>query len=54
LITDARVASKQAIALASTGRIETICVHGDTPRALGIAIAVREGLLGAGLLAGAA
>jgi UPF0271 protein len=53
LLTDARACSRQAIALASTGRVETICVHGDTPRALGIAIAVREALNGAGLLAGA-
>jgi UPF0271 protein len=54
LLTDARACSRQAIALASTGRVETICVHGDTPRALGIAIAVREALTGAGLLAGVA
>ena len=54
LLTDAWVAARQAVALASTGRIETVCVHGDTPRALGIAIAVREALVSAGLLAGVA
>ncbi|HEY4118967.1 MAG TPA: LamB/YcsF family protein [Byssovorax sp.] len=51
---DARACARQAIALASTGRIETVCVHGDTQGAVDIALAVRDALAGAGMLAGAA
>jgi 5-oxoprolinase (ATP-hydrolysing) subunit A len=53
LITDPASCARQAIALASSGSVDTICVHGDTPGALDIARAVRDGLVAAGLLAGA-
>lgn len=40
-ITDPAAAAAQAAALVATGRVDTICVHGDTPGALAIARAVR-------------
>ena len=42
LITDPAAAAAQAVALA--GRVDTICIHADTPGALAIARAVREAL----------
>jgi 5-oxoprolinase (ATP-hydrolysing) subunit A len=42
LIEDPEVCAEQAVALARTGKVETICVHGDTPNALAIARAVRS------------
>lgn len=50
VIVDAGLCVRQAIALASSGRYETLCVHGDTKGAVAIAGAVREGLLSAGYL----
>ncbi|MDC3981028.1 LamB/YcsF family protein [Polyangium jinanense] len=50
LITDPAAARAQALRLAGAGTFETLCVHGDTPGALTIARAVREGLESAGLL----
>lgn len=50
LLDDPRACSKQALALAGSGGVETICVHGDGPRALDVARAVRAALEGAGLL----
>ena len=44
LITDPAEAAAQAVRLASEGRAETICVHGDTPGAVGILKAVRAAL----------
>lgn len=50
LITDPAAARAQALRLAGACTFETLCVHGDTPGALTIARAVREGLESAGLL----
>jgi len=44
LVTDPARAAEQARALAASGRVDAICVHGDTPGALAIARAVREAL----------
>lgn len=44
LIEDPALAAAQAVRLAESGEIETICVHGDTPSALAIARAVRAAL----------
>jgi UPF0271 protein len=48
LITDAEAAAIQAVALARAGA-DTICVHGDTPGAVGILKACRAALASAGL-----
>ncbi|MFO0762192.1 MAG: LamB/YcsF family protein [Byssovorax sp.] len=53
LVVDAGACARQAVALAATGTIETICVHGDTEGAVAIASGVRDALLGNGYLAGA-
>ncbi|MCC6648665.1 MAG: LamB/YcsF family protein [Polyangiaceae bacterium] len=45
LISSPAEAATQALALADRGDVETICVHADTPGAVEIARAVREGLL---------
>lgn len=52
LITDPEAAAAQALRLAATGGVETLCVHGDTPGAVEIARAVRGALEARGLLAG--
>jgi UPF0271 protein len=52
LITDPEEAARQALGLARSGSIETVCVHGDTCDAVAIASRVRDALAGAGLLAG--
>lgn len=52
LVTDPEACARQALGLASSGTIETICVHGDTRDAVAIAGRVRDALAGAGLLAG--
>jgi UPF0271 protein len=44
-----KLAAEQAVALARSGRYDTICVHGDTPGAGGIATAVRAALTEAGI-----
>jgi 5-oxoprolinase (ATP-hydrolysing) subunit A len=44
LIVDPAVAASQASALATSGRVDTVCVHGDTPGAEAIARAVRAAL----------
>jgi UPF0271 protein len=46
LLADPRAAAAQALALAATAAVETICVHGDTPGAEAIARAVRAALDG--------
>ena len=48
LLTEPREAAAQALALASRGDFDTLCVHGDTPGAPEIARAVRAALEGAG------
>ncbi len=45
LITDPEEAGRQARRLAESGRVETICVHGDTAGAVEIARAVARALL---------
>jgi 5-oxoprolinase (ATP-hydrolysing) subunit A len=49
LITDPVVACDQALHLTLSGSAQTLCVHGDAPRALIIATAVREHLIAAGV-----
>ncbi len=44
LITDPAAAAAQALRLARTGGVETICVHGDTPGAPAILKACRDAL----------
>jgi len=44
LITDPVEAAAQAVLLAREGRAQTICVHGDTPGAVGILKAVSQAL----------
>jgi UPF0271 protein len=53
LVTDPGACARQALALAGSGGLETICVHGDTPDAVAIAARVRDALAQAGALAGA-
>ncbi len=43
------LAAQQAVSLARSGRIDTICVHGDTPGAGQVAAAVRTALRDAGI-----
>lgn len=50
LITEPAAARAQGVRLAAAGTFDTLCVHGDTPGAVAIARAVREGLVEAGLL----
>jgi UPF0271 protein len=45
-------AAAQALALARSGRYDTICVHGDTPSAGVVAAAVRRALTDAGIHTG--
>lgn len=51
LIPDPAAAAAQAVALARSGRFDTLCVHGDTPGAVEVARAVRSALAAADLLA---
>jgi UPF0271 protein len=51
-VLDASRAAQQAVALARSGRYETICVHGDTKGAGEIAAAVRNALRDAGIETG--
>ncbi len=44
-------AAERALALANEGKVDTICVHGDTQNAVTVARAVRDALQTAGLLA---
>jgi UPF0271 protein len=46
--TDPRRAARQAVDLAASGRVQTICIHGDTPGAPAIASAVRAALVAVG------
>jgi UPF0271 protein len=48
LISDAEAAAAQAVELARSGRVETLCVHGDSPGAVAILRACREALLARG------
>jgi len=53
LITDPAEAARQALSLARSGAIDTLCVHGDTMGAVAVAARVRAALADAGLLGGA-
>jgi len=44
LVTDPAAAAAQALSLAASGEVDTLCVHADTPGALAIARAVRAAL----------
>jgi 5-oxoprolinase (ATP-hydrolysing) subunit A len=44
LIVDPAAAAAQALALARSGRVQTLCVHGDSPGAVAILRACREAL----------
>jgi 5-oxoprolinase (ATP-hydrolysing) subunit A len=48
-VLDPERAVEQALALARSGRYDTICIHGDTPGASLIAAAVRQALDAAGI-----
>jgi UPF0271 protein len=50
LITDPAEAAGQAVRLARSGEVETICVHGDTPGAVAILRACREALFTPGVV----
>ncbi len=50
LVDDPERAAEQALSLARSGRVDTLCVHSDTPNAVAIARAVRATLDEAGLL----
>ena len=45
----APLAAEQGLRLAQSGRVDTICVHGDTPGAGQVAAAVRQALRDAGI-----
>lgn len=49
VIHDPADAARRAVALAQSGRVRSLCVHGDTPGAVAMARAVRDALLGSGL-----
>jgi UPF0271 protein len=44
LITDPESGAAQAVRLARAGRFDTLCIHGDTPGAPGLARRVRQAL----------
>lgn len=46
--TDPEQAAQQAVRIASRGTVQTLCIHGDTPGAASIALAVRAALAQAG------
>lgn len=48
LLTDPAAAAAQAVALAATGRYDTLCIHGDTPGAPALVAAARAALEVAG------
>jgi len=48
LITDPADAAAQALRLIGEGRVQTICVHSDTPGSVGIVAAVAGALRGLG------
>ena len=48
VFSDPDQAAKQAVALAESGRVQTLCIHGDSPGAAAMALAVRAALDAAG------
>jgi UPF0271 protein len=53
VIHDPDEAARRAVELARTGRVRSLCVHGDTPGAVAMARRVRAALEGAGFAIGA-
>jgi UPF0271 protein len=51
---DPEQAARQAVGLAKSGKVQTLCIHGDTPGAAAIARAVRAALEAAGIAVEAA
>ena len=49
VLTDPGAAAEQAVRLAAAGQVRSLCVHGDSPGAVGIAAAVRAALTDAGV-----
>jgi len=49
VLTGTRQVVDQALRLAATGEIASLCVHGDTPGAVALARAVRDALRAAGI-----
>jgi UPF0271 protein len=49
-VLDSGSAVEQALLLASSGRYDTICIHGDSPGASLVAAAVRKAFVGAGVV----
>lgn len=49
VLTDPEAVSAQAVRLAASGGARSLCVHGDSPDAAGLAAAVREALSAAGI-----
>jgi UPF0271 protein len=49
VLTDPAAVASQALALARSGSVDTLCLHGDTPGALANARAVREALAAAAI-----
>lgn len=49
VLTDPAAVAAQAVRLAASGEVRSLCVHGDSPGAPALAAAVRAGLVEAGL-----
>jgi UPF0271 protein len=49
VLTDAAQVAEQAVALARSGRVDSLCLHGDTPGAVTLAYAARRALLASGI-----
>jgi len=49
VLTDPEAAADQAVRLASSGEVDSLCVHGDTPGAAATAARVRSALAAAGI-----
>ena len=54
VISDPQECGKQAVRLAQEGKVQTLCIHSDTPNALAVATAVRSALETAGFSIGLA
>ncbi len=54
LISDPQECARQAVRLAQEGKVQTLCIHGDSANALAIATAVRGALESAGFSIGLA
>ena len=52
VITDPADVAQRAVAMATGGSVDSICLHGDTPGAVGLARAVRAALDEAGVIVG--